>query len=182
MSLRASDYLPKALHQAFAHLPETVPRPVIQNAGNRIVYRRTADRQNELSVLPDHIGERGAVTYGLINNERPNTIDVDTWNLSGNALYEIECIGFPAPNLDFEDAFRDQNDNTSGAQKMADLILDQLARDGALVTVEAQYDEDFDRSQYAMSERSTGELIIHVIVVLIPGSGLPEVLSERPAS
>ena len=174
MTHRATDYLPLAIRAAVNSLPLVSgdrPPPVISSRSNfgLATYVALSDAGLQPSVVPGSRAAKGPhVVWRVSGFRRVDTIDIDVLNLSGNVVAEIDCVA-----VKYQDTSGSGNPDDLGpiAQNMAERILEQFQRDGALVEVVAQFDDLVDAPRSVID---APDFVIHTIVVSIQGSGLPD--------
>lgn len=156
MSLRATEYVPLAIHRALKAL---VPMQDIAVSrfggidavaktfrGGRLTEYTTADVAD-----PILDGTKPLVRWYVDNFNRPDTLDFDLLNLTGQTYITVECY---SPLY-------------TSACRMVDDILGQFNRDGVLSEIVAQHDED-------VTPGRKSDLYAHVVTLSIQGGFLPE--------
>lgn len=158
MSLRATEYIPKAIRAA---LP-SVDYVARSNFGHGVIVHGEGGQRQLRRGSKAHTDENEAsVLWRVAGNNRTETIDHDSLNLSGNVVVEIDCRS--------PDKAPRNREEGSGAQNMAERILERFQRDDAVVEHVAQYDDVVLTGQGVR-----GDFVAHTLVVALRGSGLPD--------
>ncbi len=131
---------------------EYLPMAIKAAVGERVRDKVFAGR------FPNEEAAKGpSVVWREEYEQNIGTIDLDVLNASGSVFFEIECHSSNP---------KDQAAAHMGACAIANDILRQLQRDGAVTHVLSRYDEAPDRGQ------QEGQYFSHVIAVGLRNRGL----------
>lgn len=157
--MRAAEYIPLALAVA---LPGVKAEPV-RFGGISVVSQSYADT-GELdgftttrNTSPPLTVEDPLVRWTIEQHNRPDTLDHDVLNISGQVYVTVECYSPLYPS----------------ACLMVDDVLAQFNRDGVLSQIIAQHDEE------AVPGRPS-ELYLHVLTCAIQGGNLQQPIPPPP--